>query len=75
MKFICFAYFILGVNYLYFKDQNTIPNIMKPSKHENYPKQRVKCSLKGCNNFKLYNHSKTGSPVCSLDCYKRVEVK
>ncbi|KAL4705764.1 hypothetical protein ACJJTC_006545 [Scirpophaga incertulas] len=31
----------------------------------------IKCGIDGCNNVKRYNCSKTGIPLCSLECYKR----
>ncbi len=31
----------------------------------------VSCGVSGCNNLKKYSCSKTGVPLCSLDCYKR----
>ncbi|XP_054155576.1 INO80 complex subunit B-like [Oppia nitens] len=33
----------------------------------------VECCRNGCQNAKKYTMSKTGRPVCSLDCYKMVE--
>lgn len=35
----------------------------------NYPR-RVLCGIKGCPNPKKYSCSKTGLPLCSLECYK-----
>lgn len=29
------------------------------------------CGISGCTNLKKYNCSKTGVPLCSLDCYKK----
>ncbi|KAL1140270.1 hypothetical protein AAG570_000202 [Ranatra chinensis] len=34
-----------------------------------YP-EPVKCGVKGCSNFKKYSCSKTGTPLCSLSCYR-----
>lgn len=34
-----------------------------------YP-QRTLCGIKGCTNPKKYSCSKTGVPLCSLECYK-----
>ncbi|XP_067380312.1 INO80 complex subunit B isoform X2 [Channa argus] len=31
----------------------------------------VSCGVSGCSNFKKYSCSKTGVPLCSLECYKR----
>ena len=31
---------------------------------------KVKCSVDGCENDKRYSCSKTGFPLCSLNCYK-----
>lgn len=30
----------------------------------------VTCSIEGCENVKKYNCSRTGVPLCSLECYK-----
>lgn len=35
------------------------------------PAGPVQCGVTGCNNVKKYACSKTGVPLCSLDCYKR----
>ncbi|CAK1545309.1 unnamed protein product [Leptosia nina] len=35
------------------------------------PPKPVKCGVEGCNNNKKYNCSKTGLPLCSLECYKK----
>lgn len=34
------------------------------------PKPTI-CSIKGCENIKRYNCSKTNVPLCSLECYKK----
>ena len=34
------------------------------------PPMRMKCSVDGCENDKRYSCSKTGFPLCSLNCYK-----
>ena len=34
------------------------------------PKPANKCGVSGCNNDKKYSCSKTGIPLCSLQCYK-----
>ena len=39
---------------------------LKPVK----PPEKIKCSIKSCKNIKKYNCSKTGKPLCSLQCYK-----
>ncbi|KAL0894005.1 hypothetical protein ABMA27_014074 [Loxostege sticticalis] len=31
----------------------------------------IKCGIEGCTNVKRYNCSKSGIPLCSLECYKR----
>ncbi|XP_045491025.1 INO80 complex subunit B isoform X1 [Colias croceus] len=31
----------------------------------------IKCGVEGCSNNKKYNCSKTGVPLCSLECYKK----
>lgn len=31
----------------------------------------TKCGVDGCDNIKKYNCSKTGVPICSLECYKK----
>lgn len=33
--------------------------------------QPIKCGISGCENIKKYNCSKTGIPLCSLECYKK----
>ena len=35
------------------------------------PKQRASCGVSGCRNQKKYSCSRTGVPLCSLDCYKK----
>lgn len=35
------------------------------------PVAPVACGVAGCTNLKKYSCSKTGVPLCSLDCYKR----
>lgn len=35
------------------------------------PPPPIKCSVKHCKNIKKYNCSKTGRPLCSLQCYKK----
>ncbi len=35
------------------------------------PPRAVKCAVKNCLNTKKYNCSKTGRPLCSLQCYKK----
>lgn len=35
------------------------------------PAAPVNCGVSGCTNVKKYSCSKTGVPLCSLDCYKR----
>ena len=34
------------------------------------PRPRDICSVKGCLNLKKYSCSKTGKPLCSIECYK-----
>ncbi|XP_076106700.1 INO80 complex subunit B-like [Mytilus galloprovincialis] len=36
----------------------------------NPPKPKTRCGVKGCSNLKKYSCSKTGVPLCSLQCYK-----
>lgn len=31
----------------------------------------VSCGVTGCSNLKRYSCSKTGTPLCSLDCYRK----
>ncbi|XP_067839025.1 INO80 complex subunit B [Heptranchias perlo] len=31
----------------------------------------ITCGVEGCSNFKKYSCSKTGLPLCSLECYKK----
>lgn len=35
------------------------------------PPARPRCAVKGCRNEKKYACSKTGLPLCSLQCYKK----
>ncbi|XP_011565733.3 INO80 complex subunit B [Plutella xylostella] len=35
------------------------------------PPKVVSCAADGCHNIKKYNCSKTGVPLCSLECYKK----
>ncbi|XP_054706448.1 INO80 complex subunit B-like [Uloborus diversus] len=35
------------------------------------PPTPIYCGVKGCENQKKYNCSKTGVPLCSLECYKK----
>ncbi|CAH0720967.1 unnamed protein product, partial [Brenthis ino] len=42
-------------------EQQTPKEIPKP----------VKCGVKGCDNLKKYNCSKTDVPLCSFECYKK----
>lgn len=35
------------------------------------PAALVNCGVSGCTNSKKYSCSKTGVPLCSLECYKR----
>lgn len=35
------------------------------------PAAPVNCGVSGCTNLKKYSCSKTGVPLCSLECYKR----
>uniref|UniRef100_A0A8B9J4K2 INO80 complex subunit B-like conserved region domain-containing protein n=1 Tax=Astyanax mexicanus TaxID=7994 RepID=A0A8B9J4K2_ASTMX len=35
------------------------------------PPAPVNCGVSGCTNLKKYSCSKTGTPLCSLDCYKK----
>lgn len=44
-----------------------------PIEHQS-PKEApkpTKCGINGCDNIKRYNCSKTGVPLCSLECYKK----
>lgn len=51
-----------------------VPLILQaPQKFTQYPPPRPTCQAGGCKNPKLYNHKKTGLPVCSLACYKKLE--
>nr|XP_022343381.1 INO80 complex subunit B-like [Crassostrea virginica] len=42
-----------------------------PSQKAEPPKQRASCGVSGCRNQKKYSCSRTGVPLCSLDCYKK----
>ncbi|CAG9764288.1 unnamed protein product [Ceutorhynchus assimilis] len=46
---------------------------LKPQKVHK-PKKQSLCSM-GCGNFKKYSCSKTGVPLCSLECYKKNNVR
>lgn len=35
------------------------------------PSSPVNCGVAGCSNLKRYSCSKTGTPLCSLDCYRK----
>ncbi|XP_028973247.1 INO80 complex subunit B isoform X1 [Esox lucius] len=35
------------------------------------PQAPVGCGVNGCSNLKRYSCSKTGTPLCSLECYKK----
>lgn len=35
------------------------------------PRAPVNCGVSGCTNLKRYSCSRTGIPLCSLDCYKK----
>uniref|UniRef100_A0A1A7Y1I7 INO80 complex subunit B n=1 Tax=Iconisemion striatum TaxID=60296 RepID=A0A1A7Y1I7_9TELE len=35
------------------------------------PPASLNCGVSGCSNFKKYSCSKTGVPLCSLECYRR----
>ncbi|XP_060730959.1 INO80 complex subunit B isoform X3 [Tachysurus vachellii] len=35
------------------------------------PPTPVSCGVTGCSNLKKYSCSKTGTPLCSLDCYRK----
>ena len=35
------------------------------------PPSKPKCGVKGCRNERKYSCSKTGIPLCSLQCYKK----
>ena len=35
------------------------------------PPKPVMCTIPGCSNQKVYNCSKTGNPLCSIECYKK----
>ena len=42
-----------------------------PKMEPRSPPRVIKCSVKSCLNVKKYNCSKTGKPLCSLQCYKK----
>lgn len=48
------------------------PGVPFPLEHQppKDPPTPVKCAISNCNNIKKYNCSKTGLPLCSLECYK-----
>ncbi|XP_066596800.1 INO80 complex subunit B isoform X3 [Prorops nasuta] len=43
---------------------------LRPAK-ESAPPKTIFCSIKQCKNLKRYSCSKTGVPLCSLQCYKQ----
>ncbi|XP_072943381.1 INO80 complex subunit B [Epargyreus clarus] len=47
-----------------------IPYPLEPKPPVEVPKP-ILCGVKGCGNIKKYNCSKTGVPLCSLECYKK----
>ena len=38
------------------------------------PKPRPTCSAQGCKNVKKYSCSSNNLPVCSMECYKKVQL-
>lgn len=42
-----------------------------PAPSRPLPPAPVNCGVAGCSNQKKYSCSKTGTPLCSLDCYKK----
>ncbi|OWR55332.1 INO80 complex subunit B isoform X1 [Danaus plexippus] len=54
--------------YLTFPPGIPFPLENKPPREVPKP---IKCSIKDCDNIKKYNCSKTGVPLCSLECYKK----
>lgn len=46
-----------------------IPFPLSPQTMKKYP-EKTMCGIKGCHNQKKYSCSKTGMPLCSLECYK-----
>lgn len=46
-----------------------IPYPLEPKPPIESPKSVI-CGVSGCSNVKKYNCSKTGVPLCSLECYK-----
>ena len=60
-----------GISLSYSGDVNyPLPNISKPLPTIT----QVYCSVDGCSNIKKYSCSKTKLPVCSLTCYKAVQL-
>ncbi|CAN7989126.1 unnamed protein product [Ixodes hexagonus] len=46
-----------------------VPFPLSPAVARGYP-EKTTCGIKGCRNPKKYSCSKTGVPLCSLECYK-----
>ncbi len=42
-----------------------------PKLEPKIPPKAIKCAIETCMNIKRYNCSKTGKPLCSLQCYKK----
>ncbi|XP_066960257.1 INO80 complex subunit B [Macrobrachium rosenbergii] len=63
--------------YTYVNNQNmisiSVPQslefFMNPQSERECPKVKL-CGVQGCTNLKKYSCSKTGIPLCSLECYK-----
>ncbi|XP_023232367.1 INO80 complex subunit B-like isoform X1 [Centruroides sculpturatus] len=62
----------------YINNQETILLLLPPGqeypltpKVSKLPPSRIFCGVKGCKSFKKYSCSKTGIPLCSLECYKK----
>jgi hypothetical protein len=59
-------------NYLCFEENSSIEVTAKPA----VPAKVVgQCSIPGCTHMSKYRHSKTLQPVCSLACYKSVQLE
>lgn len=42
-----------------------------PAQTAKHPKPKEMCGITGCKNLKKYSCSRTGVPLCSLECYKK----
>ncbi|XP_064612343.1 INO80 complex subunit B-like [Liolophura sinensis] len=48
-----------------------VPILTQPLEPHKVPPSKVTCGVAGCKNLKKYSCSKTGVPLCGLECYKK----